>query len=214
MRDIVLVAGVFAYNLKLSFIRQNELWFDGKIISQRHICLLLCNNSFGLFIRFVGVCEAVLAVTPMETVKVKFINDQRSGNPQFKGFFHGVRTIVAQEGILGCYKGVTATIMKQGSNQAIRFYVMETLKDMYKVWLFLLYEKKNNTNKTIFLLIGRWSEKTRSKVSSRSIWSGCWSCFCIWVRDFYQNTYFFTANWNIFVAVTRQSMSLKRECRD
>lgn len=30
------------------------------------------------------------------------------------------------------YKGVTATIMKQGSNQAIRFYVMETLKDLYK----------------------------------------------------------------------------------
>lgn len=30
------------------------------------------------------------------------------------------------------YKGVSATIMKQGSNQAIRFFVMETLKDIYK----------------------------------------------------------------------------------
>lgn len=45
-----------------------------------------------------GVCEAVLAVTPMETVKVKFINDQRSSNPRFKGFFHGVSMIVRQEG--------------------------------------------------------------------------------------------------------------------
>lgn len=45
-----------------------------------------------------GVCEAVLAVTPMETVKVKFINDQRSANPKFRGFFHGVSTIVRQEG--------------------------------------------------------------------------------------------------------------------
>ena len=27
-----------------------------------------------------GVCEAIFAVTPMETVKVKFINDQRSSN--------------------------------------------------------------------------------------------------------------------------------------
>ncbi|XP_031623511.1 tricarboxylate transport protein, mitochondrial [Contarinia nasturtii] len=79
-----------------------------------------------------GVAEAILAVTPMETVKVKFINDQRSGNPQYKGFFHGVSTIIRNEGVLGVYKGVTATIMKQGSNQAIRFYVMETLKDMYK----------------------------------------------------------------------------------
>lgn len=79
-----------------------------------------------------GVAEAILAVTPMETVKVKFINDQRSGNPKYKGFFHGVGMIVKQEGFSGVYKGLTATIMKQGSNQAIRFYVMETLKEVYK----------------------------------------------------------------------------------
>lgn len=47
-----------------------------------------------------GVAEAIFAVTPMETVKVKFINDQRSKNPQFKGFFHGVRTIIKNEGLL------------------------------------------------------------------------------------------------------------------
>lgn len=79
-----------------------------------------------------GVAEAILAVTPMETVKVKFINDQRSATPKFKGFFHGVGMIVRQEGLSGVYKGLTATIMKQGSNQAIRFYVMESLKDVYK----------------------------------------------------------------------------------
>lgn len=45
-----------------------------------------------------GVSEALLAVTPMETVKVKFINDQLSGNPKYKGFFHGVSMIVKQEG--------------------------------------------------------------------------------------------------------------------
>jgi solute carrier family 25 (mitochondrial citrate transporter), member 1 len=79
-----------------------------------------------------GVSEAILAVTPMETVKVKFINDQRSANPKFRGFAHGVGAIVKQEGFGGVYKGLTATILKQGSNQAIRFYVMETLKDVYK----------------------------------------------------------------------------------
>lgn len=79
-----------------------------------------------------GVLEAVFAVTPMETVKVKFINDQRSANPKFKGFAHGVGTIIKQEGFSGIYKGVTATIMKQGSNQAIRFYVMESLREWYK----------------------------------------------------------------------------------
>ncbi|CAH1118500.1 unnamed protein product [Phaedon cochleariae] len=79
-----------------------------------------------------GVMEAIFAVTPMETVKVKFINDQRSGNPRFRGFVHGVGIIVKEQGIGGVYKGLSATIMKQGSNQAIRFFVMESLKDLYK----------------------------------------------------------------------------------
>lgn len=79
-----------------------------------------------------GVCEAIFAVTPMETLKVKFINDQQSPNPKYKGFFHGVRHIIREEGIRGTYQGVTATIIKQGSNQAIRFFVMETLKDWYR----------------------------------------------------------------------------------
>lgn len=52
-----------------------------------------------------GVLEAVFAVTPMETVKVRFINDQRSANPKFKGFAHGVGCIIKQDGIGGVYKG-------------------------------------------------------------------------------------------------------------
>lgn len=52
-----------------------------------------------------GVCEAIFAVTPMETVKVKFINDQLNPNPRFRGFFHGVGTIVREEGFRGCYQG-------------------------------------------------------------------------------------------------------------
>lgn len=79
-----------------------------------------------------GVAEAIFAVTPMETVKVKFINDQMSTNPKYRGFFHGVRSIVKEQGIKGTYQGLSATIMKQGSNQAIRFYVMETLKDWWR----------------------------------------------------------------------------------
>ena len=68
----------------------------------------------------------------METVKVKFIHDQNSANPKYKGFFHGVREIVKHDGLGGVYKGLTATIIKQGSNQAIRFFVMESMKAEYR----------------------------------------------------------------------------------
>lgn len=96
-----------------------------------------------------GVSEAILAVTPMETVKVKFINDQASANPKYKGFVHGVREIIRQEGIKGTYQGLTATIMKQGSNQAIRFFVMETMKDWYRGG-----DPTKNVNKLVVGLFG------------------------------------------------------------
>jgi len=69
-----------------------------------------------------GMCEAIGAVTPMETIKVKFIHDQIiSEKPRFKGFFHGVSTIIRESGIAGVYKGLLPTILKQSTNQGIRF---------------------------------------------------------------------------------------------
>lgn len=79
-----------------------------------------------------GICEAIFAVTPMETVKVKFINDQRSANPRFRGFVHGVGIILRENGFRGVYQGLVPTMLKQGSNQAIRFFTVETLKEWYK----------------------------------------------------------------------------------
>uniref|UniRef100_A0A8C4QB09 Slc25a1 solute carrier family 25 member 1b n=1 Tax=Eptatretus burgeri TaxID=7764 RepID=A0A8C4QB09_EPTBU len=78
-----------------------------------------------------GVAEAVLVVCPMETVKVKFIHDQCSVNPKYRGFFHGVREIVREQGLRGTYQGLTATVLKQGSNQAIRFFIMTSLRNWY-----------------------------------------------------------------------------------
>jgi len=79
---------------------------------------------------FAGACEAVFAVTPMETIKTKFIHDLNSPPDQrkYKGLIHGVRTIISQEGISGIYKGLFPTVLKQSTNQATRFVVYEELK--------------------------------------------------------------------------------------
>jgi len=44
-------------------------------------------------------------------------------------------------GIRGTYQGLTATMLKQGTNQAIRFFVMESLKELYR--------GKDNVNKPV-----------------------------------------------------------------
>lgn len=50
----------------------------------------------------------------LQTLKVKLINAN-------KGFVEGTIYIIKNEGIEGIYKGVTPTIIKQASNQGIRF---------------------------------------------------------------------------------------------
>jgi len=82
---------------------------------------------------FAGVSEAIFVVTPMETIKVKFIHDWViSPVPKYKGFIHGVTMIVREQGFSGIYKGLIPTIAKQGTNQMIRFFVFGELEKLVK----------------------------------------------------------------------------------
>lgn len=79
-----------------------------------------------------GAAEAIFAVTPMDTIKTKLIHDQLTRAPherRYHGFAHGVRTIIKEQGFGGVYRGLTATILKQGSNQAIRWLVFSRVKE-------------------------------------------------------------------------------------
>lgn len=151
----------------------------------------------------------------METVKVKFINDQRSANPKFKGFFHGVGCIVKQDGISGVYKGLTATILKQGSNQAMRFYVMESLKEVYKGG-----DKNKDVPKLVVGAFGAIAGtvsvfgntpidvvKTRMQGLEASKYKNTWDCFIkIWKNEgplaFYKGTIPRLSRVSLDVAIT------------
>uniref|UniRef100_A0AAV1TJ63 Tricarboxylate transport protein n=1 Tax=Peronospora matthiolae TaxID=2874970 RepID=A0AAV1TJ63_9STRA len=61
-----------------------------------------------------GAVEAVLATTPIETIKTKLIGANA-------GLWEGTKMIVAKEGLRGMYQGLWATILKQSTNQGLRF---------------------------------------------------------------------------------------------
>lgn len=61
-----------------------------------------------------GVAEALVIVAPVETVKTKCIE---LNTP----FLQGLKHILRNQGISGCYLGATATALKQGSNCGLRF---------------------------------------------------------------------------------------------
>jgi len=67
-----------------------------------------------------GICEAVCAVTPVETVKTRVTDDMRRGTGKYKGSGDAIVKILKSEGPLGLYRGAFPTILKQGTNQAVR----------------------------------------------------------------------------------------------
>jgi len=69
--------------------------------------------------------EAILVVTPAETLKVTLIHDRLSAAPKYRGLIHGISAIISEKGFAGIYKGLVPTILRQGSNQGIRFLVYE-----------------------------------------------------------------------------------------
>ncbi|CAG8435768.1 6222_t:CDS:2 [Diversispora eburnea] len=79
-----------------------------------------------------GMVEATLVVTPTETIKTKLIHDTTREKPQYKGMVHGIRTIVATEGLGGIYRGLFPVMMRQGANQAVRFSTYSTLKQEFQ----------------------------------------------------------------------------------
>lgn len=70
-----------------------------------------------------GTIEAIAAVTPMETVKTKLIQSNQKLVP-------GVISIWKASGIGGFYQGVFATVLKQSSNQGLRFMFFNKYKDI------------------------------------------------------------------------------------
>jgi len=77
-----------------------------------------------------GVSEAVLAVTPIETLKTRVTDDMRRGTGNYTGSFDAVVKIVKAEGPMGLYMGLAPTIAKQATNQAVRFPVQFYCKQL------------------------------------------------------------------------------------
>jgi len=70
-----------------------------------------------------GTAEALIVVTPQETLKTKLIHDKLSDNPKYRGLFHGVATIWKAHGFSGIYKGAIPTVLRQSTNQGSRFLI-------------------------------------------------------------------------------------------
>ncbi|KAJ8540557.1 hypothetical protein ON010_g12670 [Phytophthora cinnamomi] len=86
------------------FIKRKLADEDGKTSAVR-------NLAAGMM---AGAIEATFTTTPIETLKTKLIGANA-------GVWEGTKMILAKEGIRGIYQGLWATILKQSTNQGLRF---------------------------------------------------------------------------------------------
>lgn len=84
-----------------------------------------------------GAAESTFVVTPQETIKTQLVHDKLQPEPKYRNIFHGVSEIVKANGIMGIYRGYSATLIKQSTNQGVRFLVYteaaEALRDYISV---------------------------------------------------------------------------------
>ena len=76
-----------------------------------------------------GVIASTTAVTPAERIKTALIDDSRLER-RFRSPLHAVRTIYAETGFLGLYRGYTSTTLKQVGATAFRLGSYNTMKDL------------------------------------------------------------------------------------
>lgn len=88
-----------------------------------------------------GVVASLTAVTPTERIKTAMIDDARS-EKRFKGGWHCMKTIIAEDGLLGLYRGLAGTTLKQAGATAFRMGTYNILKD---------FERKRDIEQTTFM---------------------------------------------------------------
>lgn len=75
-----------------------------------------------------GVVASVCAVTPTERIKTALIDDARH-TKRYKSNIHCIRTIVAEDGLRGLYRGLVGTTLKQASATSFRMGSYNIIKD-------------------------------------------------------------------------------------
>ncbi|KAL0632579.1 Mitochondrial succinate-fumarate transporter [Maublancomyces gigas] len=81
-----------------------------------------------------GATEAVAVVTPMEVVKIRLQAQHHSmadplDIPKYRNAAHAAYTVIREEGFFTLYRGVTLTVVRQATNQAVNFTAYTYMKN-------------------------------------------------------------------------------------
>jgi len=170
--------------------------------------IALHHNMFSGFCA--GTSEAILAVTPIETLKTRATDDLRLGTKKYSSSLDATIKIVRAEGPVGLYRGVVPTIMKQGTNQMVRFPIQQFY---FKMFFGNDAEKKSNPwlnglcgaaagGTSVVMTMPQDTVKTRMQgEAAKKLYTGTLDC----IKQILQKEgilFFWTGTWPRFIRVT------------
>lgn len=170
--------------------------------------IALHHNMFSGFCA--GTSEAVLAVTPIETLKTRATDDLRLGTKKYTSSLDATIKIVKAEGPMGLYRGVVPTIMKQGTNQMVRFPIQQFY---FRVFFGNDAEKKSNPwlnglcgaaagGTSVLLTMPQDTVKTRMQgEAAKKLYKGTLDCIQQIIKK-EGVLFFWTGTWPRFIRVT------------
>eukprot|EP01062_Namystynia_karyoxenos_P010684 TRINITY_DN13800_c0_g1_i1.p1 TRINITY_DN13800_c0_g1~~TRINITY_DN13800_c0_g1_i1.p1 ORF type:complete len:343 (+),score=110.98 TRINITY_DN13800_c0_g1_i1:115-1029(+) len=96
----------------------------------------LATTAIRIGLAGVSACCGAAFTNPVDVVKIRMQVDgeaaKREGRPKrYTGMTSGMRTIFAEEGMRGLYKGVGASLCREMSYSGIRFGAYETFKELF-----------------------------------------------------------------------------------
>ncbi|KAL8508991.1 hypothetical protein ACS0TY_016252 [Phlomoides rotata] len=110
-------------------------------------------KSFGFFVHFVGGglagITAASATYPLDLIRTRLAAQRNT--IYYKGVSHALQTICREEGFLGLYKGLGATLLGVGPSIAISFSVYESLRHYW------LSQRPNDSTVLVSLACGSLS---------------------------------------------------------
>ena len=95
-------------------------------------------STMGIFLAGLGAgaTESVAIVTPMDVIKIRLQSQRHSLSdpldiPKYRNAGHCAYVIIKEEGVAALYKGITLTVLRQGTNQAANFTMYQYLKKKF-----------------------------------------------------------------------------------
>jgi hypothetical protein len=76
---------------------------------------------------------AAFATHPIDTIKVRLqLQGELKMLKQYNGFFRTAYLVLTNEGLSGLYKGLTASLLREGTYSTVRMALYEPFKDLLK----------------------------------------------------------------------------------